>query len=1371
MKIVRVRFDDGRHLTLPNERVEVIHDRNSGRGTAREAGISPKVEMVPTSSLHLDPKRFQYKLNTNGEGVTDLLKGKRWNEDLAGVLGVWHDPADDKLYVVNGHHRADLAISQNSREHNVPEVAVKHIQAPDAETARSIGALQNIAEGRGTPLDAAKYFRDSGIGPDELSAKGISMREATAENGLALSRLMPSLFDDVVSGKLAQNRGIAIANAAPLPEQQEAIMKMISSSEARGRTVTNAAIEEFGRMARNAGVHRETTHDLFGSHERTRSLVFEKAEVSAYVRKKIADERKLFLHVADKGRAEALDKAGNKITTSRNAKVAERAAQDEKLYDRLAGRSGPIDDILKKAAQQLAGKSDDAAIKRDAYTQIRKSLDSLRGPEGEHAGGVQEIAGSATGREHGPGDGREFEPVAGGEPRNGVALPGFEEAIDEQREAAATERGNQFSAELTRPKGDIEKVAGEMERNSPLFEGSEANPQGGLEFRHGGLGAAIPGPVLDYLKEQAELVKVSREIHGGLQDLDPQYDADVLRAVALMESLPGKPADQARAYHALENPKEPTTPVQRQIMAILGPMRAESESLFRKLYPKRAISGDYVHRIAQQKGGLLDRILKGSQSTGRGNVLKKNAAAGQKRSMMAIESPTGGIADRQVVSVGRGRVTAWDKNVPSDIGSLRPGLTTANAELDKQLDPLEREEAKLKQEQRTLNATPSRQAAARIRLRNIDKRLKDIDTEKTLIENQHLLSNLPNQMWKDKNGRLWQFKQATTKEIERETPIEYYKNAAASTVTNWLELRKAARASDYLEKIKAGPGFSSIGVKPTDPGQIPDGWQSTQLPQLMGYYFEPHVAEVFDRYAKELSAGDPSVLGKINSFLTTSIFLNPIAHLPNLTANWLAEKGLGILNPLQFGTELRAGVKSFNAVAHQNADFLDALDVGAPMHSQRLLVQQFSDKLVKILQAQATNPGVLTKLQNALGAAVNIPHVMQTIVDGLSSKITWPVHDMYILQSANAKMEARGMTLKQALDDTANYIPNERLPTRVFNSKALADMLNSPALMFTHYHYGVLKAWGQILKNATDTGFDAVSTNAQGKPVNAAGRTVGSERGRALSIAAGLAVMSAVVYPAIDKLLQEATGKKDARFRRAGLSTVADNVTRVAKGDISPQQAARSVVTPGVLPETVADLALNRDLLGTQRKIYDPHGSGKEIAQEVGTRVLDAVSPAQTFLQASQSKESAKRKLLELAGVTFPQHGAMRLAAELRADHYGDEAETPAERHKAILGSQARNLAWQGDLSGLAQAKKSGLFSPKEMAGLYMASHQDPLLYEAGGLGIKDLLKLATFRGTTDQERQKLRPLILRKAGGIQKVPADQRDGLRKQMHDAIAAH
>ena len=97
------------------------------------------------SELQVDPKRFQYKTNVGEGGVSNLLKGKKYNPDLAGIIQVWKDPANGKTYVVNGHHRFDLA-----KETGQSDILARHINAENEGQARAIGALTNIAEGRGS---------------------------------------------------------------------------------------------------------------------------------------------------------------------------------------------------------------------------------------------------------------------------------------------------------------------------------------------------------------------------------------------------------------------------------------------------------------------------------------------------------------------------------------------------------------------------------------------------------------------------------------------------------------------------------------------------------------------------------------------------------------------------------------------------------------------------------------------------------------------------------------------------------------------------------------------------------------------------------------------------------------------------------------------------------------------------------------------------------------------------------------------------------------------------------------------------------------------------------------------------------------------
>jgi GGDEF domain-containing protein/2'-5' RNA ligase len=356
----------------PGVEVKPKNEVESAPGArGREPGPG-EVGSVKTSEIAFDPKRFQYKLNTDASGTTNLLKGQKWNPDLAGVISVWRDPANGKLYVVNGHHRA-----QHAKENEVPRLNALHLPATTAEEARATAALQNIAEGRGTAVDAAKFFRDSGIGLADLKEKGISLGEATAANGLALSRLHSSLFDKVVSGQLRIGRAVEIGNATAVPEQQEAILKLIERQEMRGRRVSDDTVAELARMASGAGEHAETQQTLFGAVEMRRNLALEKAEISAYIRDEIGRERRLFATVADKGRAATLEKGQNKINAAENAKTAETAAQDQdqEIYDRLSTRTGTVDDILNAAATELAeGKGNASEIKRRAYSAARTAL-------------------------------------------------------------------------------------------------------------------------------------------------------------------------------------------------------------------------------------------------------------------------------------------------------------------------------------------------------------------------------------------------------------------------------------------------------------------------------------------------------------------------------------------------------------------------------------------------------------------------------------------------------------------------------------------------------------------------------------------------------------------------------------------------------------------------------------------------------------------------------------------------------------------------------------------------------------------------------------------------------------------------------------
>ena len=122
-------------------------------------------------------------------------------------LSVWRDPADGKVYVVNGHHRLSRAIDSGYETVNV-----RFIQAKDAAEARVKGAMQNIAEEKGTAVDAAKVMRDSGMTAQQMIEGGVSPSGRVMADAVPLTRLPQHLFDKVSTGGLDLAKAVALGS-------------------------------------------------------------------------------------------------------------------------------------------------------------------------------------------------------------------------------------------------------------------------------------------------------------------------------------------------------------------------------------------------------------------------------------------------------------------------------------------------------------------------------------------------------------------------------------------------------------------------------------------------------------------------------------------------------------------------------------------------------------------------------------------------------------------------------------------------------------------------------------------------------------------------------------------------------------------------------------------------------------------------------------------------------------------------------------------------------------------------------------------------------------------------------------------------------
>lgn len=358
-------------------------------GTPPEPG---KVYNAPTGALLVDPGRFQFKLNVNQSGVTDeLSQVKTFNPDFAGVVSVWQDPEDGKTYVVNGHHRHELATRTGH-----PNLAVRYITAPDAKTARAVGALVNMAEGRGTAVDAAKWMRDSGKSPADLEAVGVSLRGKLAQDATALTHLNDRLFDRVARGLIPIDKALAVAKHLHNPDLQDQLFRLLDAREEAGKDLSPKVIEEMAReMAETPTTTTDGGDDLFGSIQSEESLFVPRNEIKVHVRGEMAREVNDFLAVASKRRAGRVAGAGNVLDVEENRRIAQEADRVKNVFDKLVNRRGPISDALNDAAAKLAKaktKGERDAIKRQAVAAVRDAVFAEAGvgtqPGGVAAGGT-----------------------------------------------------------------------------------------------------------------------------------------------------------------------------------------------------------------------------------------------------------------------------------------------------------------------------------------------------------------------------------------------------------------------------------------------------------------------------------------------------------------------------------------------------------------------------------------------------------------------------------------------------------------------------------------------------------------------------------------------------------------------------------------------------------------------------------------------------------------------------------------------------------------------------------------------------------------------------------------------------------------------
>lgn len=322
---------------------------------------SSELALIPTTEVQIDPQRFQFRLFSHHG---DLRAVSRWNPDLAGVLSVWRDPADQQVFVVDGHHRAGLA-----RRLEVPTLAVRFLKCTTDQEARMIGALVNIAHGNASAIDAAKLARDGGLTPAQIAEHGLPRNGRIVRDGLLLAALAPELFTQTATGELAEDLALAIASAGPSHTLQRDLL-----AQAKRHRWSVPAVQEAAEIAKHATVTTTSNGLLPGLHGFAQSDLRELLAVRAEVRAQLKLEHRALGVAARKRSAAVLEAAGSLIDSEAAGDARAQVGVVRDVFSQLAGQSGVISDLLKAMAAEVGPKRTAAQVVGDHLDLIRQAV-------------------------------------------------------------------------------------------------------------------------------------------------------------------------------------------------------------------------------------------------------------------------------------------------------------------------------------------------------------------------------------------------------------------------------------------------------------------------------------------------------------------------------------------------------------------------------------------------------------------------------------------------------------------------------------------------------------------------------------------------------------------------------------------------------------------------------------------------------------------------------------------------------------------------------------------------------------------------------------------------------------------------------------
>lgn len=298
--------------------------------------IPSTLEALDPRTIEVDARTFQFKEGGDRAGVTDRLQGvRRWDPMKAGTIIVY-EFADGRRVIADGHQRLGLAkrLLEQGFETGIRIDAriLREVDDVTPDKARVAAAIVNIAQGSGSPIDAARIFRAA---PD-LIDESLPRNSALVQHAIGLANLNDEAFGLVANRLVREDFGALVGRLAPDEAPlQTALMRVLAQESPANQTEAEALIRQFTAMRAD----NQEIGDLFGTETLATSLFRERARLVDRVIKALRKDKLVFGTLARN--ADEIEAAGN-VLDADNAAIADVAAQAAEIIMRLANRTGPV---------------------------------------------------------------------------------------------------------------------------------------------------------------------------------------------------------------------------------------------------------------------------------------------------------------------------------------------------------------------------------------------------------------------------------------------------------------------------------------------------------------------------------------------------------------------------------------------------------------------------------------------------------------------------------------------------------------------------------------------------------------------------------------------------------------------------------------------------------------------------------------------------------------------------------------------------------------------------------------------------------------------------------------------------------------------